>query len=358
MKSRLAVFMLVFVLMLGAVVTVSAQGMDPCLGLSASDCQILADAEAKAAELTNFTQSFKFSLDIGGLGMLAPGMSTINISASAVDSPFVLDAAKAMDDPTAALAMAMNLKGSISGTGEGDSAGSISFVIVDGVFYAQNPETGQWAGAKLTDVIEAAGSQGLPFDPEALLEGDTSGMDAMGDPTAALEALGLGDLDPMALLNTPGFLGQQRVADASANGQAQYAFESTIDFGALFKSPDFRNLLNGLLQSAAEQDPESAQVAMLLPMFLQGSEASVKLTRWIGQSDMFLHRLVLEVNASIDLNALAGGAGSGSQGAQMEPITLNMVLDVQLSQHNATAAPTAPAGAEIVPLEELMSAAM
>lgn len=353
MKSRLAVFMLVFVLMLSAVVTVSAQGMNPCLGLSASDCQILADADAKAAELTNFTQSFKFSLDIGGLGMLAPGMSAINISADASNSPFVLNVAKATaDDPTAALAMAMDLNGSISGTGEGDSAGSFSFVIVDGVFYMKNPENGQWMGVKLAELVEAAGSQGLPFDPQALLEGDTGGVEAMGDPAAALEALGLGDIDPMALLNTPGFLGQQRVADASANGQAQYAFESTIDFGALFKSSDFQKLLNNALQAAAEQDPESAQMAMLLPMFLQGSEASVKLTRWIGQSDMFLHRLVLEINANVDLNALAGGASSGSQ---MEPITLKMVLDVQLSQHNATAVPTAPAGAQIVPASELMS---
>lgn len=354
MKSRLLALLLVMVVMLGAAVTVSAQGMDPCLGLSASDCQILSDADAKVGELTNFTQSFKFSLDIGGLAMLAPGMNAINISANASNSPFVIDVAKATaDDPTAALAMAMDLNGSISGTGEGDSAGSFSFVIVDGVFYMKNPENGQWMGIKLAELVEAAGSQGLPFDPQALLEGDTSGMEAIGDPTEALSALGLGDIDLMALINTPGFLGQQRVADASANGQAQYAFESSIDFGALFKSPDFQKLVNNALQAAAEQDPEAAQMAMLLPMFLQSSEASVKLTRWIGQSDLFLHRLVLEINANVDLNVLAGGASSG--GAQMEPITLNMVLDVQLSQHNATAAPAAPAGAEMVPTEALMS---
>lgn len=90
---------------------------------------------------------------------------------------------------------------------------------------------------------------------------------------------------------------------------------------------------------------------MLLPMLI--SEGDIQLTRWIGADDMFVHRLVLGINVKVDLGMLMGGMG-GSDMPEIEPITLRMSLDVQLSNHNATAAPTAPADAQIIPAEQLM----
>jgi hypothetical protein len=354
---------------LGLLAPVSAQDMmDPCLGLSASDCDILAQADKKLEELTSFTQSFNFSLKFGGLGSLAGLLGTtgegapnsISITADGANGPFVIlpDAT----DPFKAFAMAMDVNGAISGMGAGvDAAGTTSFVIVDGNFYLKDPESGQWLGFNLNEAVESGmlAQAGLPIDPADLLEGATSGddMGEMADPTAVLSqlsALGLSTEDIMALTTVQGFMGQARLADASANGQAQYAFESTIDFAKLLTSPEFGSIGAKL---AGSTDPDMAQVGSifaLIPMVAQ--EANIKLTRWIGQSDLFVHRLVLELNVKVDLAMLMGGAGAG--GAQMEPITLNLLLDVQLSNHNNTAVPAVPEGAQMIPLSQLQGSGM
>lgn len=362
MKSRLLAILLVFVFVVGMISTVSAQTMDPCTGLSSDDCAILQAADAKAAELTSFTQSFRFNLDVGGLSTLAAmfgaadegAPAALSVNAEASNSPFVLS--PNAEDPTASIAMAMDVSGSVSGMGEGvDSAGTFSFVIADGNFYFMNPETGAWEGFSLKEAIEsgAASQAGLPVDPAALLEGDTSGLGAATDPAAALAEAGLSPEDVEALMNVPGFMGQQRVADAEMHGQTMAAFESTVDIGALFASQEFQNILMKAAQSAGSDDPnaaQAAQIGMILPMLVQ--EASVKMTRWIGLNDQLPHRFVLEVNATVDIGAMMGAAGGSGDVPPMDPITLKLMLDVELAQHNATVAPTAPEGAVVKPLSE------
>lgn len=360
MKSRFMAILLVFVFVVGMISTVSAQTMDPCLGLSSGDCAILQAADANAAELTSFTLGFKFNLNVGGLSTLAGMMgagdegapSSLAISADASNSPFVMVPGAA--EPTAGIALAMDVNGSISGLGEGvDSSGSVSFVIADGNFYLKNPETGAWEGFSLKEAVDSGmlAEAGLPFDPEAMLEGDMSAMGAATDPAAMLAEAGLSPDDVSALMNVQGFLGQQRVADANLHGQTMAAFESTVDIAALLAAPEFQNILMKASQAAGD-DPNAAQIAqmgMILPMLVQ--QANVKMTRWIGVNDQFPHRLVLEVNALVDIGAMMGGTGGDAPA--MEPITLNLVLDVEMDQHNATAAPSAPAGAVMKSLEEL-----
>lgn len=361
MKSRLLAVLFVVVAMFGMLSAVSAQDMDPCLGLSAADCDILKAADAKLEEMVSFTQSFTFNLTLGGLdslGMMMGGMGSgepsgpVVISASASNSPFVTfpDAT----DPLKSFALAIDISGSVSGTGTDDTSGSQSFMIVDGNAYVQDPASGQWIGFSLLDLIESGAleSAGLPLDPTALLEGDMGAMGAATDPAAALAEAGLSPDQIAGLMNVSGFLSQARVADAEANGQRMYAFESKIDFVPLFSSSEFQNMLMGLASAAGESDlAEVGELAMLLPMLI--SEGDIQLTRWIGADDMFVHRLVLGINVKVDLGMLMGGMG-GSDMPEIEPITLRMSLDVQLSNHNATAAPTAPADAQIIPAEQLM----
>ncbi|MBI5667065.1 MAG: hypothetical protein HZC41_03585 [Chloroflexi bacterium] len=348
MKSRLWALVLVFVLVVGMISTVSAQEMDPCLGLSSDDCAILQAADT--ATLNSFTASFDFNLQLTGLGTLSAMMGSadegapesITITANASNSPIVMNPDAA--DPSSALAMAMDVNGSISGLGEGtDTSGTFSFVIVDGVFYAKDPETGQWHGMTLEDAAAELGGAGLPVDPSSLLQGDMSSMGAATDPAAALAEAGLAPEDVEALMNVEGFLGQQRVADTELHGQPMATFESTVDISALLASSEFQNILMKASQSSDNPDAaQVAQIGMMLPMLVK--EANVKLTRWIGVNDQLPHRMMLDVNATLDIGAMMGAAG-GSDAPQMEPVVFKMTLDIELDQHNATTAPVAPEGA-------------
>lgn len=349
MKSRVLAILLVFVFVLGMISTVSAQEMDPCLGLSADDCALLQASDA--ADVQSFTLNFDFNLELNNLAAAAAMMgsadegapNSIAITASASNSPIVTD--PTASDPSAAMAMAMDVNYGVSGLGaESDQSGTLSFVIADGVFYAKDPETGEWKGMTLEDAASELSGSGVPFDPSSLLQGDTSSLNTMTDPTAALAEAGLEPADIEALMGVPGFIGQQRVADAELEGQPMAAFESTVDFVPLFTSQELQSLLTKL--STASDDPDTAQIGqmgMLLPMLVK--EGNVKLTRWVGVNDQYLHRMVLEINAAVDLAAMMGAAGGEGAGAAAEPITLKLLLDVQLNNINSTTAPVAPEGA-------------
>jgi hypothetical protein len=192
MKSRVLAILLVFVFVLGMISPASAQTMDPCLGLSADDCAILQASDANDTEVKSLTLSFDFSLELNNLAAASAMMgtadegvpNTITITASAKGSPIVMNAAAS--DPMAALAMAMDVDYSVAGLGEGtDQSGTFSYVIADGIFYAKDPATGQWKGAALSDIASQASGSGLPFDPSTLLQGDTSQLNSMADPSAA-----------------------------------------------------------------------------------------------------------------------------------------------------------------------------
>lgn len=359
MKSRLLAILLVLVMALVMIPAVSAQEIDPCLGLSADDCAILQASDAKAEELNSLTMGFNFNLEIGGLATLGAMMGTadesvpnsITITADAANSPFV--AFPDATEPLKSFALAMDVNGSVAGTGSSDTSGTTSFVIVDGNFYMKDPASGEWIGFSLKEAVESGmlAEMGLPFDPAAMLEGDMSSMQSAADPAAALAAAGLTTDQVTALMSVPGFLSQTRAADAELHGQKMIAFESTVDLVPLFASTEFQEVLTAAA-SASGDDSSMAQVGqigMILPMLVK--EGNVKVTRWIGADDQFPHRAVIEVNASVDVGAMMGGASADAPA--MEPITLKLVLDVDLSGHNATAAPVAPEGATMKTLEEL-----
>jgi hypothetical protein len=83
---------------------------------------------------------------------------------------------------------------------------------------------------------------------------------------------------------------------------------------------------------------------MLLPMLVK--EGNVKVTRWIGVDDKYVHRMILDINAAVDLAAMMGASGSSTAQAP-EPITFKLSLDAQMNNYNATTAPVAPEGAVI-----------
>lgn len=349
MKSRLLAFLLVIILVLSLAPLASAQDTVMCFNLSADDCAILQAADAKSAEMTSFRIDYTFNLDANVSSLAAMGLSegagpgTIKITSSG-GGPFMLDMAKLVEDPTQAIALAMDLVAAFS-DGTTDESANVSFVIVDGVFYMKNPEGEEWVGFSLADAMAMSG---LPIDPMSLM-----GSGAGTDPTALLGAAGMGMGDMEALANIPGFINQERLADEAMMGQTMYPFRTTIDLAALFAAPEFQTMLNQAMSAAggASGDSSMAMMGAMIPMLLSNSTLTISTTQWIGADDLFTHRFTLDVNASVDLNALMSAAGGTSDAPKLDPITVVLNLAVDLSEINSSFDISAPAGATMMPME-------
>lgn len=335
MKSRFLAFFLVLMLIFSLVPVVGAQDM-PCYNLSADDCALLQAAEAKSSEIASFNMSYtlNFSADLSSLAAMglmadpAEGQITVNSTGS---GPLAVD--MNAENPLNALKMALDLTGSVVGGGSNES-GELSFVIVDGVFYAKDPSSGNWMGLPLETLFAQAG---LPVDLNSLLQG--------GDPTAMLgNTAGMGDMGDMDM---SAYISQVRLADENMMGQTMYAFQTTVDVGAFLNSAEFQQQLNTALQAAGSSDPNVAMAGAMVPMLLAGSSANINVTQWVGADDGFMHRLGVNFEASVDLGALMSAAGGGSNAPSMEPITINMDFTIDLADINAPVNVTAPEGATV-----------
>lgn len=336
MKSRFLVLFLALLLVFGLVPVVGAQG-DTCYGLSADDCAILQAAEAKSGEITSFNLNYNFNLNanvssLAAMGLMAdPSEGILEVSSSG-GGPIAWN--PNAENPMDALQLALDVTASVLGGGTDESV-DLSFVIVDGNFYIKDPDTGNWSGSSLETLAQ---SGGLPFDLTAMLEGG-------GDPSAMLEgAPGMGDMGDMDM---SAYIVQNRLADDNLMGQTMYPFQTTVDVGAFLNSPEFQNIMNSAMQSAAGTNPNVGMAAAMLPMVLAGSQATITVTQWVGAEDGYIHRMALLMNASVDLNALVSAAGGGSDAPQLDPITVMLDLTVDLADINVPVTVTAPEGVTV-----------
>lgn len=319
MKARFLSILAVLALVLLLVPAASAQTM--CFNLSEYDCAILENAQANSNDLTSFKMFFTFDLSTSGLAAL--GASDVSVSAEGGGPIMVDPALMTGDNPYAGLAMALDLKGSVS-DGTMSESGSISFVIADGNVYF-NDGSG-WMG---TSLAAAAGSAGMPLDPGMMMDM----MDSSMDPAM------MGMLE--GLMNIPGFITAARLPNTDMMGQTMYPFAFTIDFIPFLNSAEFGALL------AAQMGGDSAQMAQLIPMIIGQSTATLILTEWIGANDNFVHKLRIELNANIDTAGLMMMMGGGG-GTPASPILATMVLEVDLSDLNVPVSITAPEGAQMM----------
>jgi len=164
----------------------------------------------------------------------------------------------------------------------------------------------------------------------------------------------LSSIDAEELAATPGFLNNQRLTDEELMGQAMTPFQFTIDFGTLFKSPQFQQAMQQLGTAAqTSTDPnaqQAAQLFMVLPMFLQNTTATVNATQWVGSTDQLIHKVALDLEANIDLSMLAGMSGNAdaaAQAAQMQPITVDFHSEINFDQINESFDIAVPEGAQM-----------
>ena len=357
MKNRVSLLLLVCLL---AFVSVASAQTD-CLNLSEADCAIITGAEANSENVKSAQLSFELDFSLGGLEAFAPeaaGGVEFHISGQ---GPFTStgtpDPSDLMSGDVATfmglINTSMDMQIDVNVPGEEPISTPFSFAIVDGTLYFSDPESGEWIGmtgetvSQLADQsmgamggLGGSGTGGAP-DPSEL----------MGQlPPELLTALS--SIDAEALAATPGFLNYQRLGDEQLMGQNMIPFQFTADFGTLFKSAEFQNAVQQIMQAAATMDTgsdsaEAAQMMMIVPMFLQGTTGTFNVTQWVGSTDQFVHQVAIDLQGAMDLSMLMGASG-GSAGAQMQPITLDLHIQIGFDQINETFDIQAPEGAQML----------
>lgn len=343
MKLRFLTLLLIGLLALGVLPAAAQDSGDMfastnCLGLAEADCAIVQAATQNAHDIESFTQAFTFSASISNASAIVQGFdSAVRAEGSGA---VVIDRAQNTDDaPYAGYSLSLDVSGALTDA-DGTQSEDGHFVIADGILYVQDGATGAWRGAALADLAQQRGALRLPgmgidIPLGTMMDGD------------GLLPDGLNALD---LLATPGFLAQERLADATLEDQAMAVFAYTADLGALLGDADFQATISDLAAQMGEtDDAASQQVALMLPILLRNTAGTLTLTRWIGVDDGLPHRLALAVDTAVDLGIRSGN------GTPVPPIAVKLDFAVALTAINDTPAPTAPAGATLVAADALLA---
>jgi hypothetical protein len=271
------------------------------------------------------------TLDLSGIAAMDPsmagGVATITAKGSGAFSVDLMAA-----DPMNALAAKVDVTGAVVSP-DGEEPFDVSIVIVDGMMYGLDRlGDNTWESESLEDALAASG---IPMDPSMF-----------SDPSAMLEGMGMGDMG-MADMDMSPFVTQQRLADEQIMGQTMYPFETSLDLMAMLLSEEVMGAITEAMSAGAgtgTSDSEMAQMAAMLPMLpmmLGNSSVVINITQWVGADDGYMHKFALNLDAVIDLNTLIAMMGE-SGGATVDPITLNAVFWVELSDINGAVDIAAP----------------
>jgi hypothetical protein len=342
MKKLFAGLVAVLTLLLGLVPLVGAQG-DSCMGLPAEDCALIEAAAANTDAITSFTHNISLSLTTAGLSSLGEQDIAVNISGT---GPFVFTGDSAMP-VSMGLDLLMDIREGAETTSE-----SVSFALTGNFLYL--PMDDEIVGIPLTDAVleELAMSgamMGLPVGPDMLI----------GDPDAEINNLGdlLGDdMGDLGDLEIPpefeAFITYERRADEQVMGRAMAPFALTVDIAGLLNSPEIAELF-GMLGGMGGGDEELEMILMFLPMLLADAESVLSVTQYVDTQANIIPKLTVEFGLSIDLSMLMAMGGEGD--IEMDPIVVDFLLDVELSDIDAAPAVSAPAGARELSEEEALS---
>jgi len=331
MKTRFLSIILVIVLALALVPAVGAQD-DGCFGLSAEDCAVIQGAYANT-DATSFFQEFSIEFsatNLAALAALAPGGPeeiTFSVTGS---GPFVFTGEG--DIPVAmALDMVVNAAGLMD---EAIVDAAVPFAIVDGFMYSIFGEAGELVGLPIDSLTESAGEAdgglGLPVNPADLAGGlEGAEFDSLADLLGGADDAGA----------AAGGAGLDAYTTYTRDGDV---FTFDFDLGLFLTSPEFNELFALLGGLAGE---ENAATLGLVQGLLAGVVADIGVVQYVNPELNIVDRLTFTTDVELDLGALFGST-------DMEPIMLNLVFDVQVSQINGEFAIAAPEGARQLTPEE------
>ncbi len=408
MRSKVASLLLVVLMVLASFVPALAQSEPFCGDLDPADCELLTVSTENMMDVASYKASANYSAILSGVPGLPLAEAAVDVAvdgafsyseealAAAAELALVQgqeDVANLMAespelfvdfyngwafDMVIAVAMSDDLAAALSADAgiEIPSALSVPLILKDGILYVDVTEVAPlidgmqnmegWIGFELGRVIEAAAEQGMfeeaaaSMDPEAMA--DAGAMDPAT--LAALAGLQATLGDPAAFEK---FMTIERVEDDEIDGAAVAVFVTKLDLLSFVSSPEFVELIKGLVASgalgadapsAADLDQALGMLGMMGPMIFQGltSESSTAVSidepnYIIGQSTLFSW----DLSSLLQMAAMSGAVPadqlpSGQSLVEFSTIVVNSEIGVEQMIE-------APADAQVVPAEAMMQPA-
>lgn len=322
MKFR-TIFLTIFTLLaltIGGLVQ-AQDDFDPCFGLSAEDCAVINEASANGiGDAESF--SMEMSVDFAAEGLTSVMAMADPTAEDAIDAvSFTLESTFdfAMDeDAMTEVYMNGSLTFSAATDGMEVEAMNVDVMLIGDVLYF-NDGTG-WMSIDLVRLMEdedLAGQFGDLMDDES-------------DPTEAMEDLGI-DSEALGIvfgiINLDGFLTYERDGDD---------FIFTMNFAALqtLLAEENEDLLNEIVETAAEVDPSMAMIIPLVPTLI--SDGYIAVTQTVDTDANIVTALTVDSELELALGMLAG---------TQDVTTTDLTVDVSMNNFDSVDMVEAPADA-------------
>ena len=323
MKFRFLLISLLVALMVIMPAATSAQDLDTCFNLSDEDCAVIDEASLGLAFFAMSSESFSIEYD---LSFSATGLpeETAGATSAAFDSSGAID-------------IVLSGNGAIPVTlgalfendfGMGEMMMSLPFEIrlVDDYVYFLDPMSGDWQGFNLAAEME---------DPEfgEQLDGIMGGGDSGMPDVESLLAISV-------LFDLPGFVDYTRDGDD---------FIFTMDLTALGTLADPANAdkLAAIAEVMNEVNPGAGdsltELVPLIPMLL--SEGTITIVQSVNTELGIVEAMSFDVALTVDGTMFTGSP---------DPIEVDLIFDMEITNVNSAPAAAAPAEWEEVDPGELL----
>ncbi len=408
MRSKVLSLLLVLVLLLATFSTVLAQAEPFCGDLDEADCALLTTATDNMKDVASYQAGAEYSAQLIGIPGLPLSEASVDVSvggAFAYDDA-ALAAAQQLSMATSQEEMAAlmsdspevfvdfyngwsfdaqidvliseDLAAALSADAgvEIPAELSVPLILKDGILYVDVTELAPlmqggegmegWIGFELGRVLEAAAEQGVfeqaaaSMDPEAMAM--ASGEDAAT--VAALMGLSAALSDPTAFEQ---FQTIERADDEDMDGTSVAVFVTSFDVLSFISSPQFVDLVMGLVDSgalgadaptAADMEQAMQMLGLMGPMLFQGltSESTTMVSidepnYIVGQTSLFSW----DLSGLLQMAAMSGAIPADEMPSGESKIEI--ATSVVNSDINGPQEIEAPADAQIVPAEAMMQPA-
>ncbi len=408
MRTKIFVLLTVLALLLGTVTPALAQdtaGSEPpvfCGNLDKEDCGVLQKSHDLMKQVAQSTALTSFDVTLNGI----PGLPAETINAAitsnttSVADPAAMAAAQKLngltqeetrqllaDDPQPLvdLISGWDLDMSLDVTVTPELADLISAQsglkvpdqlaiqtkLVDGVLYWDLSEVAAfvptiaagWIGFPLLDMINELVNQGA-F--EQALSMQAQGASGAGGMTIA--GVGSAQFVQQYAETFQKYMTIESGDVVELDGQPAAPYITTMDVAGFLSGPEFQQIVVDLAKqgafestglTAADIEQNVQMLGMMGPMLFTGMTATAKQT--IGLDDLLLYEYESEV--AWDMSGLVQmAAASGQLPAELTPTSDNVGFDIKTSISNsnmsteATETIEAPADAQMIPLESVLSA--
>lgn len=198
-----------------------------------------------------------------------------------------------------------------------------------------------WIGVDLAELLRRLLNEALnssDFDLE-MLEEQLSAMTGTTN-----------DTDALVLVED--YTRIERLADTTVGDQQAAVFVTTVDVAGLVSSEAYRDLLIAQIEQQRGEisKTELEQVLNLVQSIV--STFSVEQRQTIGLDDKYAHHMSVTVNWPLDLNIIAEMFNDPAP--RVDPIDLSLSFETRLSSFDAVMPITAPEGASVISVDEMM----